>query len=379
MLYSAPWPFPPHPSRPGLRQRRFRSTLSPKGSEGCKLKLLPATRMKSICAAKLTSFGIHSQFWVCSSGFAGFRPRNRRRRTASRGRFPDPRPCGSKATAAPCSSLENDQGPVADSLKLENISLMFKLTASQQADLTALLEAQQDPSSPNFHQWLTPEQYADRFGLSQNDMNKVVAWLQAQGFEVTQTARGRTWVSFSGTAAQVQAAFQTEIHNFSLDGQTYYANASEPAVPAALADVVLGFHGLDNYPLKPRSVFRQVKTEPKPNFTSGISGNTFVVPGRLCHHLRCQNLYNHGNRWHGAVHRDHGADGPLSTAGATSRLSAVPRGCRRNPHGHPDSRRIRPGSCHRGYRRGQPGRRVVRRRGQERHDHLCQRGNEWSL
>jgi hypothetical protein len=189
---------------------------------------------------------------------------------------------------------ENDQGPVVDSLKLENISLMFKLTASQQADLAALVKAQQDPSSPSFHQWLTPEQYADRFGLSQSDLNKIVGWLQAQGFEVTQTARGRTWVSFSGTAAQVQAAFQTEIHNFSLNGQTYYANASEPAVPAALADVVLGFRGLDNYPLKPRGVFRQVKTGPKPNFTSGISENTFVSPDDYATIYDVQNLYATG-------------------------------------------------------------------------------------
>ena len=189
---------------------------------------------------------------------------------------------------------ENDQGPVADSLKLENITLMFKLTASQQADLTALLEAQQDASSPSFHQWLTPEQYANRFGLSPNDINKVVTWLQAQGFEITQTARGRTWVSFSGTAAQVQAAFQTEIHNFSVNGQTYYANASEPAVPAALADVVLGIRGLDNYPLKPRNVFRQVKTVPKPNFTSGITGNTFVAPDDFATIYDVQNLYSMG-------------------------------------------------------------------------------------
>jgi hypothetical protein len=189
---------------------------------------------------------------------------------------------------------ENDQGPVADSLKLENISLMFKLTASQQADLTALLEAQQDPSSPIYHQWLTTEQYAARFGLSPNDINNVVAWLQAQGFEVTQTARSRTWVSFSGTAAQVQAAFLTEIHNFSFNGQTYYANASEPAVPAALADVVLGFHGLDNYPLKPRAVLRRVQTEAKPDFTSGISGNTFVAPGDFAIIYDVNSLYNNG-------------------------------------------------------------------------------------
>ena len=189
---------------------------------------------------------------------------------------------------------ENDMGPVEGSFKLENISLTFKLTESQQADLTKLLDEQQDPSSPNYHQWLTPEQYADRFGLSPNDINKVVAWLQSQSFQVTQTARGRTWVSFSGTAAQVRAAFQTEIHNFSLHGQTYYANASEPAVPAALADVVLGIRGLDNYRLKPRSRVRHVKAEPNPNFTSSITGNTFVSPGDFATIYDVKNLYDAG-------------------------------------------------------------------------------------
>jgi hypothetical protein len=174
---------------------------------------------------------------------------------------------------------EKDLGPVEDSLKLENISLIFKFTESQQADLTVLLEEQQKPSSPNFHQWLTPEEFADRFGLSRKDINKVVAWLQAQGFQITQTARSRNWVSFSGTAAQAQAAFQTEIHHYLVNGQTYFANATEPSVPGALADVVLGLHGLDNYPPKPRGVFRQVKAEMSPNFTSGISGDTFVAPG----------------------------------------------------------------------------------------------------
>jgi hypothetical protein len=189
---------------------------------------------------------------------------------------------------------ENDMGPVEGSFKLENISLTFKLTESQQADLTALLEEQQDPSSPNYHHWLTPEQYADRFGLSQNDINQVKAWLQAQGFQVTQTARSRTWVSFSGTAAQVQAAFQTEIHKFSLNGETYYANATEPSVPSALADVVLGIQALDNYPLKPGSVVRRVNSSLKPDFTSHISGNTYVAPGDFATIYDVNALYSSG-------------------------------------------------------------------------------------
>src|ERR1017187_1207426 len=189
---------------------------------------------------------------------------------------------------------ENDQGPVADSLRLENISLTFRLAESQQADLTALLAEQQDPSSPNFRQWLTPEQYADRFGLSQNDIRQGVEWLQAQGFQVTNRARCRDGVTFSGTAAQVRAAFQTEIHNFSLHGRTYFANASEPAVPAVLADMVLGFHGLDNYPLKPHGTFRRVTPELHPEFTSSVSSNTFVAPTDFAIIYDLNSLYEEG-------------------------------------------------------------------------------------
>jgi len=189
---------------------------------------------------------------------------------------------------------ENDQGPVADSLPLENITMMFKPTESQQADLTALLAEQQDRSSPNYHQWLTPEQYADRFGLNQNDVNKVVAWLQAQGFQVTQTARSRLWVSFSGTAAQVQSAFHTEIHRYSLEGKSFFANASEPAVPAVLADVVLGLSALDNYGPKPRGVFRKTQLAPVPDFTSYISSKNFVAPGDFATIYDVNALYNSG-------------------------------------------------------------------------------------
>jgi hypothetical protein len=189
---------------------------------------------------------------------------------------------------------ENDAGPVEGSFKIENMTLGFKFTESQQADLTALLDDLQNPSSPNFHLWLTPEQFADRFGLSQNDMNRVVAWLEGQGFTITWKARGRTWVSFSGTADQVEAAFHSEIHSFSFHGATYYANATEPSVPSALADVVVAINGLDNYPLKPVGVVRKVSPGLNPEFTSHISGNTFIAPADFAVIYDLNNLYAAG-------------------------------------------------------------------------------------
>src|SRR5437660_7364007 len=87
---------------------------------------------------------------------------------------------------------EFDQGPLDPSVTAQGMTLVLKQSPSQKTALQQLLAEQQDPSSPNYHQWLTPEQYADRFGLSQNDLDKISAWLQSEGFTVSHVARGRT-------------------------------------------------------------------------------------------------------------------------------------------------------------------------------------------
>jgi hypothetical protein len=189
---------------------------------------------------------------------------------------------------------ENDAGPVSDSQRIENITLVFKPTPDQEANLATLLDEQQDRSSPRYHQWLTPEQFADQFGLTTTDVAAVAAWLESEGFTITQAARSRRWISFTGTAAQVRSAFQAEIHNYSLAGKSYYAIASEPAVPAVLADVVLGFRGLDNYGLKPRGIFRQIKAASRPNFTSSLTENTYVDPADFAVIYDLNNLYSAG-------------------------------------------------------------------------------------
>jgi hypothetical protein len=112
-----------------------------------------------------------------------------------------------------------DQGPVDPAMRMGTITLMTSPTAAQQRALTHLLTQQQDPKSANYHTWLTPEQYADRFGMSSNDMQKMAAWLKARGFTMVHPARGRNWISFTGTAAQVQSAFGTEIHRYNVNGE----------------------------------------------------------------------------------------------------------------------------------------------------------------
>jgi uncharacterized protein (TIGR03437 family) len=150
-----------------------------------------------------------------------------------------------------------DQGPVAASFPLPSVTMYLAPSASQQASLRQLLAAQKNPSSPSFHKWLTPEQYGDQFSVSQNDIGRITAWLQSQGLQLERVARSRTWVRFSGNAAQVGAALHTQIDQYSEDGKLHYSNAADPSIPAALSGIVLEFGGLNDFRLKPRYRARQ--------------------------------------------------------------------------------------------------------------------------
>src|ERR1022692_1989535 len=91
-----------------------------------------------------------------------------------------------------------DLGAVDPTTKLEYVMMLMKPSAAQQADLDQLLADQQNPGSPQFHKWLTPEQYGARFGLTTSDRSKIVAWLATEGFTVNDSGRGRNWVAFTG-------------------------------------------------------------------------------------------------------------------------------------------------------------------------------------
>src|ERR1039457_4280892 len=85
----------------------------------------------------------------------------------------------------PMAKVENDLGPLDASVALPAITLVLRPTPEQRADLDRLLAAQQDPSSPDYHRWLVPEQYAERFGASPDDLARITAWLEQHSLHVT--------------------------------------------------------------------------------------------------------------------------------------------------------------------------------------------------
>jgi len=92
--------------------------------------------------------------------------------------------------------------PVAASQRLK---LGIALPTRNRAELDLLLHDLQDPQSSRFHQYLTPEEYTERFGPTQADYDMVVAWAQTNGFEVTGTAPNRRLISIEGDVPHVQA------------------------------------------------------------------------------------------------------------------------------------------------------------------------------
>jgi subtilase family serine protease len=190
--------------------------------------------------------------------------------------------------AHPLAASELDQGRVNGGMRIEQAAIVFKLAPSQQAALEKLLAEQQEPDSPNYHKWLTPEQYAARFGMSSDDLAKVSSWLQSQGLTVKGYSRARTRVFFSGTAAQVENIFHTELHQYRVNREIRFANATEVSVPMALSSMVLGIRGLDNFRPQPRARLA------KPNFTSHQTGNHFVAPGDFATIYNLKPLYAAG-------------------------------------------------------------------------------------
>lgn len=150
-------------------------------------------------------------------------------------------------TTHPLATAANAVGRVENGRQLQRMLLVLTPRAGQDGQLQKLLEAQQNPNSPNYHRWLTPAQFGARFGSADADVQKVRAWLEEAGFTVEAVAASKRRVEFSGTVAQVEAAFQTQMKYYRVGGKAYLANATDLAVPAELAGITRGVVSLNNF------------------------------------------------------------------------------------------------------------------------------------
>lgn len=174
-------------------------------------------------------------------------------------------------TRSPMAGPKIDAGQVPPGMMLHGISIVFRRSGVQEAGLQALIAAQQNAASPLYHKWLSPDEFAARFGVAASDIAKVESWLEEEGFSVDGVSRSRNRVSFSGTAGQVAASFGTHLHFYNTDAKKYYAPSTDIAVPMALSPLVQTVTNLSSFRPKPH-----VKVVTR--FTSSQSGSHFLTP-----------------------------------------------------------------------------------------------------
>src|SRR5712692_9092065 len=184
----------------------------------------------------------------------------------------------------PQARAEFDAGVVADAQPVTRMLLLLQRSEEQETALRQLMEEQQSKNSPNYHAWLTPEQFGKQFGPADADVQAVTDWLTSHGFQVSKVSKGRTVIEFSGNVGQVRSAFGTEIHKYNVKGEEHFANVKDPQIPAALAPVVRGIRSLHNFhpkaQVKHLGSFRRMENgEIRSLFTFNDTNGTFYALG----------------------------------------------------------------------------------------------------
>ncbi len=186
-----------------------------------------------------------------------------------------------------------DRGAVANDFPMEHMLLQLKRSPEQEQAVQQFIDELQIKSSPNFHHWLSAQEFGERFGLAQPDLDAVTRWLESHGFRVNVVYPSGMLIDFSGTAAQVRKAFQTEIHHLDVKGESHVGNISDPRIPAALAPVVAGVVSLHDF--RPHTMYHLHKANPEFTFIDALgSANYALVPADLATIYNLNPLFSAG-------------------------------------------------------------------------------------
>jgi len=181
----------------------------------------------------------------------------------------------------PEANVKNDRGPEPDGFAVEHMLLQLKRDPQLEKEFDQYVDSLTDKSSPNFRHWMMAEEQGEKYGLAQQDIDAITAWLESHGFKVGYVYPNRMVIDFSGTAGEIREAFHTEIHELEVRGQQHFANMSDPKIPAALAPAIVGVVSMNNF--KP-----QAMNERRTNYTlAGCGSDCYaLVPADF------QTIYN---------------------------------------------------------------------------------------
>ncbi|MEW5302897.1 MAG: hypothetical protein WDW36_005637 [Sanguina aurantia] len=145
--------------------------------------------------------------------------------------------------AAVASGLAQSLGAAAPA---QDMKLGLVLPLRNEAELDALLLQIRDPQSASYHHYLSSDEFASRFGATQQDYDAVVAWARNNGLTVARTTPNRRIVDVQGSVATVNRALHVQVGNYQhpTDSRTFFAPDREPTM--TLATPLLAIIGLTN-------------------------------------------------------------------------------------------------------------------------------------
>ena len=117
------------------------------------------------------------------------------------------------------------------------INITVRLQQHNIAERDALLKQLYDPKSPLYHQWLTPAEYAARFGPTAQEAAVVKEFLASHNLTVTSVHQNHFYVNAQGSIADMQRAFNVQINRFNVKGKTIYSNTSNLSIAGPAADL----------------------------------------------------------------------------------------------------------------------------------------------
>ena len=194
-----------------------------------------------------------------------------------------------------------DLGVAPGGTELDRMLLLLEASAAQQTALDALLANQQTAGLQAWHQWLSPAEFADTYSNSVADVNAVAAWLQQSGFAVAPIPAGRGWIEFSGTVAQVEAAFKVPVHAYSTPSGTRAVIAADLSVPVALRPLIHGLLSLDGVVAAPAiTAFQPVAASaPALAAETSLSNAAALTPSLAAQFLHLDSVHTGGTQGEG--------------------------------------------------------------------------------
>ncbi len=128
----------------------------------------------------------------------------------------------------------------------QQVQLAIGLQLRSGTDIDSFLNALYDPQSPTYHHYLTPDQFTQMFAPTPNSVQQVTAYLQNQGFTITNIAPNNLIIDATASVAQVQQSFHIGMNTYRLGMNTFFANDAPPSLPTSISSLISSISGLDN-------------------------------------------------------------------------------------------------------------------------------------